>query len=361
MIPLEDVTESWLLGRDYENAQRQWIEANARVFDNGQLFDVSHVVANVSDRSSRILIWGATASGIIPRLQAAGYTNIDVVDHRPGLVDAVRREHPGVHAINLNTRQTTFPDATYGCVILHFHLSLLVHSRSHLLILDDVFRILQPGGVVILTDYLLETDSEWQVRQYNRMREVKQANTMYGVFELSVNDEDGFSSPSAGAAAASARLAERTRSGYVPPGGAMAPAVQLTRGRVFMRHFEEMYLCSLLAGDMPSVDYDEPRFGLLLRSEVRPSVLNGPRGGPRADIHHAILSLAHDLLTCASVHLPPVSSPTSPPPQFPAPKIDGSLGIAVTLVGTRRAPAHVPHDTDDYEFPPGWAPRPTDG
>lgn len=259
------INDDYLLSSQFEAAQKQWYSDRAGSLKYESDLNEELIRSTVPDCQSRILVWGCGQGRLLGRLIQMGYRNIDALDFAPKMVDACRASYPTVTVSLLASRRTKFLPNTFACVILHELFSCEIHSDVHLRIMDDVHRVLMPGGSVVISDWLLNTDIDTSILAYNAIRQQRSVDVPYGVFRH--------------------------------PSG------------LFLRHFEDKYLLSLLTGDMPSVAADEPRFGLVKQLE------------------HATKTF------------------------------DGEVAPMLTLAGRKRAVPVVPDMSAEPIFPADWKPR----
>ena len=102
------------------------------------------------DREARILDLGCGHGALIYFARRAGYTNVRGVDGSAEQVLAARRLGiEGVRQGDVVTTLTEYPAGSFGCVVAF---DLIEHfTRDELLnVVDEIKRVLEPGGVLII-------------------------------------------------------------------------------------------------------------------------------------------------------------------------------------------------------------------
>jgi SAM-dependent methyltransferase len=132
--------------------------------------------------SARILDYGCgqgRASGV---LLSNGFTNLLGLDPAPAMIDAARAHHPAVSFDVLQDfRNTGLPGSSVDAVLLLAVLTSVPRNEDQLAIVNEITRVLRPGGILYISDMWLQTDDR-NVERYERDRD---KYGIYGVFDLS--------------------------------------------------------------------------------------------------------------------------------------------------------------------------------
>lgn len=109
----------------------------------------------------RTLDIGSGTGWVIERLLAAGAA-VEGSDIAPAAIEALAKTHPGVPLIKADIGAEPLPreDATYRTVTALDVFYHVVDDARWLAALDEVARVLEPGGALIVTDSLGTDDTE---------------------------------------------------------------------------------------------------------------------------------------------------------------------------------------------------------
>jgi SAM-dependent methyltransferase len=131
------------------------------------------------DRDARILDWGCGYGRLLMELRAAGYRNLVGLDFAPGMIERGKRE---CAQLDLRLDEGPERDAELGlfdAVLLFSVWTCVPDDRELDALMRRVRGVLRPGGLVHVSDLLLQSD----VR--NRQRYERFADPgPYGIFEL---------------------------------------------------------------------------------------------------------------------------------------------------------------------------------
>jgi len=130
-------------------------------------------------KSGRILDFGCGYGRTLVELRQHGFSNLAGLDASGAMVDRARRLVPGVPVTVSGSLPAPYPDSSFDAVLLITVLTCIPHDEDQRLLMAEVFRLLAPGGVVYVSDFLLHSDDR------NRQRYRKHCDRFgtYGVFE----------------------------------------------------------------------------------------------------------------------------------------------------------------------------------
>ena len=128
--------------------------------------------------SARILDCGCGHGRTLNELHAHGYANVVGLDPSPEMVARAREGFPNRGLVVGEGATMPFADQTFDAVLLFAVLTCVPEDHGQQRIMDAVFRILRPDGVVYISDYLIQDDPR-NVERYQRSLGV--CGT-YGVF-----------------------------------------------------------------------------------------------------------------------------------------------------------------------------------
>jgi ubiquinone/menaquinone biosynthesis C-methylase UbiE len=132
------------------------------------------------DHDSTILDCGCGYGRTITELVDAGYQKVFGVDYSHAMLTRCHSTAPHARLIRNDGRSLPFQDNSFEAVLLFALLTCIPGNAEQLQLLAEVQRVLCPGGVVYISDLLLNNDAR------NRLRYEQYATSFgrYGVFEL---------------------------------------------------------------------------------------------------------------------------------------------------------------------------------
>jgi SAM-dependent methyltransferase len=151
-------------------------EADSAVFTHP--LDVELLGRHVAKRG-RILDFGCGYGRILVELRRHGFGNLAGLDASEAMVARARKLVPGVPVAVCDALPTPHPDASFEAVLLISVITCIPRDEDQRALMAEVFRLLAPGGVVYLSDFLLHTDE----RNLLRYRTHRERFGTFGVFE----------------------------------------------------------------------------------------------------------------------------------------------------------------------------------
>lgn len=103
-------------------------------------------------RGRRILDIGVGGGRTVEALRAVS-TDYLGIDNSPQMVEACRARHPGARFELADARRLDLPDASVGLVMFSCNGIGMVGHEDRLLILREVHRVLEPGGVFLFSTH----------------------------------------------------------------------------------------------------------------------------------------------------------------------------------------------------------------
>ena len=135
--------------------------------------------------ASPVLDFGCGYGRMLESLAAGGYTNLTGVDPSAAMLERARKQVPlaQFETIAPDSPATRFDDGEFGIVLLVAVLTCIPDSVDQAQILDEIDRILTPGGLLYVSDFLLQNDA----RNRERYARFENEGLPRGVFRI----EDG--------------------------------------------------------------------------------------------------------------------------------------------------------------------------
>jgi ubiquinone/menaquinone biosynthesis C-methylase UbiE len=132
------------------------------------------------NKNSRILDYGCGYGRSLHELSQQDYTNLHGVDFSEQMVRRGKKEYPHLNLIKNDGRHIPFDDNYFDAVVLFAVLTCIAIADDELRLINEIKRVLKAGGVLYISDLLINTDQRNVVR-YNKFKDKYDS---YGVFEL---------------------------------------------------------------------------------------------------------------------------------------------------------------------------------
>ena len=127
-----------------------------------------------------IIDFGCGYGRTLETLWQKGFKNTIGYDFSEGMIARGQQVFPH---LNLNTsKNKTIPaaDNSVDMILLFAVLTCIIDDDKQTNLIKDIYRVLKPGGIIYINDFLLNTDQ----RNLNRYNAYKEKFGIYGVFEL---------------------------------------------------------------------------------------------------------------------------------------------------------------------------------
>jgi SAM-dependent methyltransferase len=128
----------------------------------------------------RVLDYGCGYGRTLADLSAAGFGNLYGTDFSEAMLARARVEVPGPALVRNDGRYLPFKSESLDAVLLFAVLTCIPADHKQRLLLSEIERVLRPGGLLYLSDLLVNDDAR------NRERYERDAGRFkcYGIFEL---------------------------------------------------------------------------------------------------------------------------------------------------------------------------------
>ena len=108
--------------------------------------------------SGRILDFGCGYGRVLDELREDGFQNLAGVDASEAMVTRARRFVPDIPIAVCDAPPTPYPDASFDGTLLFAVLTCISNDEDQRALFDELFRLLAPGGIVYVSDFLLHSD-----------------------------------------------------------------------------------------------------------------------------------------------------------------------------------------------------------
>lgn len=133
-----------------------------------------------SNQQARILDYGCGYGRTLAELSLAGYENLVGVDFSQSMLARACAAVPRSGLVRNDGHSLPFKEDSFDAVLLFAVLTCIADGNNQRSLLAEIERVLRPGGLLYLSDVLVNND------QRNRERYERDAEKYkcYGVFEL---------------------------------------------------------------------------------------------------------------------------------------------------------------------------------
>lgn len=139
------------------------------------------VFAQYVEPSAQILDVGCGYGRTLHQLATAGFTNLLGVDFAEEMIQRGQNQYPDLDLRVMAPGVLPLATASCDAVILFAVLTCIANDQDQEQLITEIQRVLKPGGILYVNDFLLNSDARNQQR-YQQYK--SQHGGPYGVFEL---------------------------------------------------------------------------------------------------------------------------------------------------------------------------------
>lgn len=132
------------------------------------------------ERSDRVLDYGCGYGRTLKTLREQGFDRLAGSDISKEMVARALASLPGVPIAVASGGVASYPDESFDVVLLFAVLTSVPRDEDQRALMDDIRRLLVPGGLVYVSDFLLHSDA----RNLERYRRSESRFGRRGVFEI---------------------------------------------------------------------------------------------------------------------------------------------------------------------------------
>lgn len=128
---------------------------------------------------SHILDYGCGYGRVMHLLHEQGYQNVVGVDFSAQLIHRGQQSFPFLSFQVIHSPVLSYTDGSFDAVFLFAVLTCIPHDEDQRALIDELMRVLKPGGILYISDLRLQDDK----RNRDRYDLFQQEYGVYGVFE----------------------------------------------------------------------------------------------------------------------------------------------------------------------------------
>lgn len=136
-------------------------------------------------RDAAILDYGCGRGRLCGELAGRGFSQVVGADFSTEMIAAARRDHPSVSFTHVDGATLPFDEASFDAVLLFAVLTCIPPRSAQRMLIAQLHRVLKRGGLLVVSDYPLQSD-ERNVTRYDAFaHETHGAEPWdYGTFRL---------------------------------------------------------------------------------------------------------------------------------------------------------------------------------
>ena len=131
-------------------------------------------------KNERVLDVGCGYGRTLEELHQLGYEALTGLDFSEGMIRRGKNLYPYLDLRVKASEAVDLPDASVDAVILFAVLTCIIKDGEQRALIDEIKRVLRPGGILYVNDFLLN-DDERNLRRYEQFAD---EYGCYGVFRL---------------------------------------------------------------------------------------------------------------------------------------------------------------------------------
>ena len=128
----------------------------------------------------QVLDYGCGYGRTLAQLAELGFRDLYGLDPSDAMLERARRRVPGADLRRCRTTPAPYPDASFDAVLLVAVLTCIPSDSDQRCLIDEIERLLRPGGLLFVCDFLLRDDE----RNTRRYAEHAGQHGVHGVFSL---------------------------------------------------------------------------------------------------------------------------------------------------------------------------------
>ena len=138
-------------------------------------------LASFVNLDAPILDYGCGQGRLCKELFEVGFKNTSGVDYSADMIQQCKKRYPDLNFAKVNGTKLPFEDGAFQVVLLFAVLTCIPSNDQQKELIEELHRVLLPGGILLISDYLLQSDE----RNISRYKQYSDEFGCYGIFKLS--------------------------------------------------------------------------------------------------------------------------------------------------------------------------------
>jgi len=138
------------------------------------------LLSSYIDKGASILDVGCGYGRTLHELYINGYKNLYGIDFSEKMIERAKKQYPYLRCNVQHSSDIHFKDKSFDAVILFAVLTCIIDNEAQIYLINEIMRVLKPGGIIYINDFLLNTD----LRNLERYQTFEKKYGTYGIFEL---------------------------------------------------------------------------------------------------------------------------------------------------------------------------------
>lgn len=138
-------------------------------------------LASLTKFDDAILDYGCGQGRLCNELSQHGYTNVLGVDFSSGMIEEAKKRYPTLRFSTIDGTTLPYKNDSFQVALLFAVLTCVVSEEIQNNIVNELRRVIAPGGVLVVSDYPLQSDA----RNIARYESHQDQFPNYGTFKLS--------------------------------------------------------------------------------------------------------------------------------------------------------------------------------
>ncbi|MDD3280216.1 MAG: class I SAM-dependent methyltransferase [Bacteroidales bacterium] len=131
-------------------------------------------------KDATVLDVGCGYGRSLNELHLNGFSRLYGIDFSEKMIERAKSQYPFLNLEVQVNKNINFPDNTFDAVLLFAVLTCISQNTNQLHLIKEIKRVLKPGGIIYINDFLLNTDERNRKRYELFYKKYK----LYGIFEL---------------------------------------------------------------------------------------------------------------------------------------------------------------------------------
>ena len=136
--------------------------------------------SSLISKDASILDFGCGYGRTCNELYKLGFHNTIGIDSSKNMIERGHKENPHLILETSKEKSLSYGSNTFDAILLFAVLTCVPSNEGQQALINELYRVLKPGGIIYVSDYWLQSDE----RNLNRYNAFKDKYGIYGIFEL---------------------------------------------------------------------------------------------------------------------------------------------------------------------------------